>query len=266
MAKPNERNFLHIGGMDDFKKKNPEMVKHYEDELEKLLQDLAKAETRGGEIPTDRLGRNAAFKNFTAITRVRAEEESGQGTAKSPYPMTYIYPKYLPSIAPLAAMTPIPIRMLALQKHHDRRYIALRSVWYPKRLLTQEIVALVEDEDGDMIELHLHQQELEDIYPATNILSLGAIIIVKEPFFVVDGQDNYCIRVDHISDIIFPEDDMSCEKALGKWHRPPPKPPQTAQMLMEEGKKFSDLSKPKLIDYRKAISRSVMQVIYCQLC
>jgi hypothetical protein len=69
------------------------------------------------------------------------------------------------------------------------------------------IMVLVEDDRADVIMLQLYQQEEEDIRDAGNIVNVGTILLVKEPYFKVMASGEYGLRVDHLSDVIHVNED-----------------------------------------------------------
>jgi hypothetical protein len=69
------------------------------------------------------------------------------------------------------------------------------------------IMAIMEDENGDAIMLQLYQQEDEDTRAAADIVDVGTLLLVKEPYFKVMGDGEYGLRVDHLSDIVHLERD-----------------------------------------------------------
>lgn len=76
------------------------------------------------------------------------------------------------------------------------------------------IMAVMEDENEDVILLQLYQQEDESDRSAADIISVGTVLLVKEPYFKVMGDGEYDIRVDHLSDVIhLKRDDVRIPKA-----------------------------------------------------
>ena len=76
------------------------------------------------------------------------------------------------------------------------------------------IMAVMEDENGDVILLQLYQQEDEGNRAAADIVNVGTILLVKEPYFKVMGDGEYGLRVDHLSDVIhLKRDDARIPKA-----------------------------------------------------
>jgi len=69
------------------------------------------------------------------------------------------------------------------------------------------IMALFEDEMGDIVLLHLYHQEDEGARRAVDIVDVGTILLVKEPYFKVTGDGEYGLRVDHLSDVFQLEED-----------------------------------------------------------
>lgn len=76
------------------------------------------------------------------------------------------------------------------------------------------IMAVMEDESDDVVLLHLYQQEDERDRSATDIINVGRVLLVKEPYFKVMGDGEYGICVDHLSDVIhFKRGDARIPKA-----------------------------------------------------
>jgi len=111
-----------------------------------------------------------------------------------------IAPSYLPCIAPVNELRPVAIRDLQLEIHHRGTYLLLRSITPPTRMTA--IMALFEDEMGDVVLLHLYQQEDEGARKAVDIVDVGTTLLVKEPYFKVTGDGEYGLRVDHLSDVV----------------------------------------------------------------
>jgi chemotaxis signal transduction protein len=51
--------------------------------------------------------------------------------------------------------------------------------------------------------LQLYGREHENDRPVNEILSEGMVIVVKEPYFKVNSEGGYGMRVDHVSDILW---------------------------------------------------------------
>ena len=169
---------------------------------------LQSAKKRQGQRPRDRKTRQDAYANFMLALMLRENKQQGYNVHSS-----FIPPSYLPCITPVAQLRPIAIRDLQLETHHRGTYLLLRSITQPSRMTA--IMALMEDENRDVIMLQLYQQEDEDIREATNIVSVGTILLVKEPYFKVMVDGEYGLRVDHISDVIHVnEDDAKIPEAL----------------------------------------------------
>ena len=64
------------------------------------------------------------------------------------------------------------------------------------------IMAIMEDENGDVMMLQLYQQEDEVKRPVVDVVNVGTILLVKEPYFKVQGDGEYGLRVDHLSDVV----------------------------------------------------------------
>lgn len=76
------------------------------------------------------------------------------------------------------------------------------------------IMAIMEDENGDVMMLQLYQQEDEGKRAAADVVNVGTILLVKEPYFKVMGDGEYGLRVDHLSDFVqIKKDDARIPKA-----------------------------------------------------
>ena len=69
------------------------------------------------------------------------------------------------------------------------------------------IMVVVEDQNGDVLNLQLYQQEDEDNRKAADIINFGTVLLVKEPYLKVMGDGEYGLRVDHLSDVLYVDDD-----------------------------------------------------------
>lgn len=124
----------------------------------------------------------------------------------------FISSSYLPCSTSMSELKPVAIKNLQLETHHRGTYLLLRSITLPYRMTA--IVAVMEDENEDVVLLQLYQQEAESDRSAADIINVGTVLLVKEPYFKVMGDGEYGIRVDHLSDVIhLKRDDARIPKA-----------------------------------------------------
>jgi hypothetical protein len=64
------------------------------------------------------------------------------------------------------------------------------------------ILGWVEDESEHVIILQIYHQDGETARTANDIVDIGTVMILKEPFLKVMASGEYGLRVDHLSDII----------------------------------------------------------------
>jgi len=108
---------------------------------------------------------------------------------------------YPPCEEPSAHLSCIAITNLKGDSHHLNSYIVLRCLTPPTRMAA--IVAVMEDEFSNDIVLEMfHQDDGFSIKP-TDVINIGAIILVKEPFCKITPWGQRIIRVDHITDVEF---------------------------------------------------------------
>ena len=156
---------------------------------------LQRAQLRRGQTPSDLKLPSEVHTQFMMLLMSRRLEPE-----KKLIYSTFVPPAYLPCITPIADLRPITIRDLQLEIHHRGRCIFVRSITPPCRMTA--IMAVVEDELGDVLKIQLYQQVDEDERSATDIIDVGTILLLKEPFFKVMGDGEYGLRVDHLSDVV----------------------------------------------------------------
>jgi hypothetical protein len=117
---------------------------------------------------------------------------------------SFVPPTYHPSAAALSELKKALISDLTLETHHRGSYILLRAVTPIDRMTA--IMAVVEDQRGDVLMLQLYNQEAG--LTTDGRLLEGTVIIIKEPYLKMMADGDYGLRVDHLSDIrLIPEHD-----------------------------------------------------------
>jgi hypothetical protein len=106
-------------------------------------------------------------------------------------------PPYPPCAVPFSNLKKTMIDDLLLETHHRGTYLLVRSVTPQDRMTA--VMAIVEDEKGDVLMVQLYHQE----DGAEDILVEGTVLILKEPFLEAMSDGNYGLRVDHLSDVVF---------------------------------------------------------------
>ncbi|KAJ5610508.1 TPR domain protein [Penicillium lagena] len=112
---------------------------------------------------------------------------------------SFLPPAYVPSIAPFRELNKVMVKDLVLETHHRGSYLLLRTVTPADRMTA--ILAIVEDEEGNVLVLQLYNQDPS--LAAEDILNEGRVLLVKEPYLKVMADGGYGIRIDHLSDIKF---------------------------------------------------------------
>lgn len=167
----------------------------YSDLISRQRKTLQEAKKRQGQRPHDRKSREHTYTNFMMLLISGGVTEQ-KGVVLS----SFVPPSYLPCSTPLTELKPVAIKNLQLETHHRGTYLLLRSITPPNRMTA--IMAVMEDENDDVILLQLYQQENQDQRAATDIVNVGTVLLVKEPYFKVMGDGQYGLRVDHLSDVI----------------------------------------------------------------
>lgn len=183
------------------------VTQQYTELINRQKQTLQEAKKRQGRRPRDLKSREQVYRKFMVAFMFRGNRERNHMIHSS-----FIPPAYLPCTTPMSVLRPVAIKDLQLETHHRGTYLLLRSITPPSRMTA--IMAIMEDENGDVIMLQLYQQEDEGKRAATDIVNVGTILLIKEPYFKVMGDGEYGLRVDHLSDIIhLKRDDSRIPKA-----------------------------------------------------
>jgi len=120
---------------------------------------------------------------------------------------SFIPPAYSPCFRSILDLHKVMIKDLLLETHHRDNYIMVRSITPPDRM--NAVMAIVEDENGEVIMLQLYYQEEEITRTAEDILGEGTILIVKEPYLKLMSDGDYGLRIDHPSDLVYiPQNDL----------------------------------------------------------
>ncbi|KAL2866146.1 TPR domain protein [Aspergillus lucknowensis] len=186
-------------------------VSKYAQHLQKQKQTLRNAQSRKGQHLKPTKSRDEIIMQFM-FQRMMA---SNRPTDLCEIRSSFVPPAYPPSVAAMSTLQRIMINELALETHHRGYYILLRAVTPSDRMTA--VMAVVEDERGDVLMLQLYNQE-KDISTNGRLVE-GTTILVKEPYLKIMADENYGIRVDHLSDIRFlPSHDPLVPSSWGGQH------------------------------------------------
>ncbi|KAK3294133.1 TPR domain protein [Chaetomium fimeti] len=162
--------------------------------------------------------------------------------------LSYVPPSYPPCVAPFSELKKTMMGDLLLETHNRGTYMLVRSLTPQDR--TTAVLAIVEDEKGDVLMLQLHHQ-VDDREP---LVREGTVMILKEPFFRMMMDGNYGLRVDHVSDVVLlPAND---ERIPAAW-RGKPDHSGTALAWKAQGNNHFNRS-----EYRSAIECYTQSLAY----
>ncbi|KAI0160748.1 TPR domain protein [Xylariaceae sp. FL1272] len=137
--------------------------------------------------------------------------------------VTNIFPPYPPSVRSIADLTPMPLLQMRVFERHPGKKVTVRVLTPP--LTVGTISAIVEDENGNVVRLELCHQPKLPLIGAEDILCPNTVLLVKEPFFMLDMDRQYVLRVDHVTDVIWLQDPRQVPQ---KWQNHCPKPVDSA--------------------------------------
>ncbi|KAL3465439.1 hypothetical protein BJX64DRAFT_297184 [Aspergillus heterothallicus] len=166
--------------------------------LENQKRTLQNAASRKGQKPTKTKSREQIIMEYMFHRMQMSKNPVNSQILQS----SFVPPAYPPSVAELSSLKKIRIKDLTLETHHRGTYILLRAVT-PTDIMTA-IMAVVEDEDGEVLVLPIYNQE--KILSSDGRFTEGAVMLVKEPYLKLMAHGDPGIRVDHLSDIRFLSD------------------------------------------------------------
>lgn len=171
--------------------------------LMKLKENATLAAMRKGEIPRDHPLPFFLIEDFMARLKMREATIRFRQKGEMDMVTTAVPEPYPPCTLPAAELNPITISQMKLETHHRGRSIVVRVITPPDRMTN--VMALIEDEKYSVVLLQLYNQPAEATVPKHSILRKDGVMLIKEPFFKVtaSGGNEYSIRVDHVSDVIF---------------------------------------------------------------
>ncbi|KAG9663163.1 SET domain-containing protein, partial [Aureobasidium melanogenum] len=105
---------------------------------------------------------------------------------------------YRPCYLPLAQLKKIFLKDLKFETHHRGSFLLLRVFCQPFRKAA--VMAAVEDETGDVDRVALYHTK--EALRAFEVVPEGTVVTVKEPFYHLEGDGRYVLRVDHASDMV----------------------------------------------------------------
>ncbi|PNY29022.1 Protein unc-45 [Tolypocladium capitatum] len=179
------------------------------------IQDIARrASRRKGQLvrdhpPPEQLVSSFMMKQVASTLLHSWPTETTITTSQVPAP-------YTPCARSVSELQPIMISEMRLETHHRGSKTLVRIRTLPQRITA--VMAIVEDEQGTAVLLQLYNQPEELVVPAREILLPDGVCILKEPFFKCATDGSYSLRVDHVSDIIWLEDND--ERVPPKWRKP----------------------------------------------
>ncbi|KAJ5611683.1 hypothetical protein N7528_008788 [Penicillium herquei] len=200
--------------------------------LEKHRQYLQKNQKLQGQKPKLSISRLEAVTQFMSRRHVHIVNEVKGPSESLQIRCSYLPFAYPPSTAPLSDLKKMMIEDLRVETHHRGRYLLLRTVT-PADLVLGSIV-MAEDEDDRVFMLILHNQGEE----LSKFMTLGTVLVVKEPYLKLLADRTYGIRVDHVSDVILiPDFD---ERVPLAWRPQITSAEDSAASWKEKGNEFFD--------------------------
>ncbi|KAK1973951.1 TPR domain protein [Colletotrichum cereale] len=196
--------------------------------LQQWEQSAARAQRRKGQLVRDHPPSRQLVLQFTMKLRMASfKQKSSLGTMAT----SQLPPPYAPCVRPISELEHIAISDMKLETHHRGKRTALRVLTPPDRMTA--VMAIVEDEQGTALLLQLYYQPDESVVPAEEIMQLGNVFILKEPFFKIATDGSYTLRVDHLGDIVLLAN--SDDRIPSQWRKQPPALRQSSKDIRVQG-------------------------------
>ena len=160
--------------------------------LERQKERLDDARRRKGENPTDRKNPGKLIQShYNALTWI-SEKNPPEDTFL--VDSSIIAPHYAPSTTSSDRLTKMYVKDLQLETHHRGFYLLLTTIVSPMKI-AGVIVSLMRDEADDVVMTSHHYENIQSLY-------LAGVFMIKEPYFTITSDGDYCVRVDHVTDMI----------------------------------------------------------------
>lgn len=127
---------------------------------------------------------------------------------------------YDPCTRPFDELEDMPISDMRLETHHRGKKTTIRILTPAVRSADMIVAAVAEDESGTGILFQLAHQPEEAVFPAKEILHVGDVLVIKEPFFEATTTANYSLRVEHPCDVVRLDGDLE-DRIPEKWKKQP---------------------------------------------
>lgn len=160
--------------------------------IERQKERLDNARRRQGEHPTDSKAPSELVQSHLRAFNWMLEKKPARDTFFSD--SSAIAPYYPPSITSIDHLEKMQIKNLQLETHHRGFYLMLAASMHPVKI-AGVIISLMRDEANAMVMSSHHHEDAEGV-------SLGGVFIIKEPYFTITSDGDYCVRVDHVTDMI----------------------------------------------------------------
>ncbi|TAQ88207.1 hypothetical protein B7494_g3450 [Chlorociboria aeruginascens] len=169
----------------------------FKDKLKKC-QDLAGKPRVSGE-PGSSLNQVATaslLSDFSAVPEPRLKTIKSSTDAMITFAVGN---PYLPCTAQLEVLQPMKLSELRMDTHHRGRVLTVRRVAPVVKLVALSWTIVQEDSSGETerLEIFLHKSSF-----GKEILELGSIFQIKEPYFTLSDQGDPTLRIDHPSDLV----------------------------------------------------------------
>jgi len=172
-------------------------VGQYVQMLERQKQHLKMCASYKGTQPPYKKPRSTIINGFLSSLRARTEKYD---TMPHHMHSTFISDTYHPSAIPSKSLRRISIRDLRLETHHRGSYLLVRTVTPPSKMTG--IMTVVEDEDNSVEFLQIYNLDEEQDF--RDIIPMNKICLIKEPYYKMTADGGFALRVDHVSDLLFP--------------------------------------------------------------
>lgn len=219
--------------------------------LFRAVINMQKSESMQGKKPDDRMSRSQLIQMHD---RQDSYENDSQPPVGHGRVTTLIYP---PCTQSLSCLQRISLTDLVLETVHRGKYLLLRTIVHPKKIVG--IKTVVEDPNSDVEVLELYNQNPDRSHK--DIIPNDTIIILKEPYYKLSHQGGTFLSCDHPADLIFLDTNNPILQDL-QWTTGTPKIPKilTAADYKTLGNDY--FKQNKFYEAIKAYSDVSLKIVY----
>ncbi|CAF4639536.1 unnamed protein product, partial [Rotaria sp. Silwood2] len=180
-------------------------MQDYEELWKKRMQNVEMAQRMSGKKPTIRPTKETLISCYQRELAL-VKSTGNQVTACN----SIITLTYAPCTEPLSSLRRVPLTELVLETVHRGKYVVFKTLMESDKAVG--IRTVIEDPEGNVDLFSLYNYALDKHY--LDILPVGIIIALKEPYYKVTAGGGTMLRCDHPQNVIYLDADDALVRQL----------------------------------------------------